>query len=324
MRKNILILTLTTFLSSIGSYAQMKYSNPVTEVSLPDPTVIQMPDGSFYTYGTEDISGVPVFRSKDLVRWIQVGTAFTRESRPSFLEKGSVWAPDINYINGKYLLYYTLSRWGEGQKNGIGVAVADKPEGPFRDCGALFTSNEIGVENSIDQCFIEDKGKKYLFWGSFKGIYAIELTDDGLGIRAGAEKVHIAGNAFEASYVHKRKGYYYLFASIGSCCEGVNSTYQTVVGRSKSLMGPYRDAKGGTMLDNNYEIIISGNDRFAGTGHNSEIVTDATGAEWILYHAYDRQAPRGRKLMLDRVEWNKNWPKVNDGTPSDYANAPIF
>ncbi len=71
------------------------------------------------------------------------------------------------------------------------------------------------------------------FGGSFHGIYGTELTEDGLSLKKGAPIEQIAGTAYEGTYIHKRGGYYYLFASIGRCCEGLKSTYTTVVGRSK-------------------------------------------------------------------------------------------
>lgn len=125
-----------------------------------------------------------------------------------------------------------MSVWGGEWTCGIGVAVSDKPEGPFLDKGKLFQSKDIDVQNSIDQFYIEDKGKKYLFWGSFRGIYAIELGKDGLSLKPDAAKKRIAGTAFEGTYIYKKRKYYYMFASIGSCCEGIKSTYQLVVGRS--------------------------------------------------------------------------------------------
>ena len=54
-----------------------------------------------------------------------------------------------------------------------------QPGRSFTDKGKLFISNEIGVQNSIDPFYIEEDGHKYLFWGSFRGIYGIELSDDG-------------------------------------------------------------------------------------------------------------------------------------------------
>lgn len=300
------------------------YSNPILNFSMPDPTIIKDDNGFFYLYATEDIRNVPIFRSKDLINWTNVGTAFTESSRPSFEPNGGIWAPDISYINNKYVLHYSMSVWGGEETCGIGVAIADKPEGPFVDNGKMFRSNEIGVTNSIDPFYIEDEGKKYLFWGSFRGLYAIELSNDGLSIKEGAEKQQIAGTAFEASYVHKRGNYYYLFASIGSCCEGVNSTYQLVVGRSESLFGPYMDKKGNKMMDNHYELVIGPNQRFVGNGHCSEIIQDDAGNDWIFYHSVDTQNPQGRVLLMDKIEWEQDWPKVANHSPSLKAEKPVF
>ncbi|MFN8241392.1 MAG: family 43 glycosylhydrolase [Bacteroidales bacterium] len=300
------------------------YNNPVVPVSLPDPTVIKADDGFFYLYATENTRNTPIYKSTDLVNWSFVGTAFTNSTRPVFEPGGGIWAPDINYINGKYVLYYSMSKWGGEWTCGIGVAISDKPVGPFTDQGILFRSSDIDVQNSIDQFYIEDNGKKYLFWGSFHGIYAIELSDDGLAVKPGSTKTRVAGTAYEATYVYKKGKFYYLFCSAGTCCEGVKSTYRVVVGRSAYLMGPYLDKSGQSMSDNHHETIISGNDRFRGPGHNAEIIRDDRGKTWILYHAVDRDNPKGRQLMLSEIKWEKGWPVIDGGTPSPVGTVPYF
>ncbi len=322
---NILVCTGQNELNPYNESENEKvFNNPVVAKSLPDPTIIKAGDGFFYLYATEDIRNTPIHKSKDLVNWEFVGTAFTNETRPSFEPKGGLWAPDINYINGKYVLYYSMSVWGGEWTCGIGVATSDSPQGPFTDRGKLFRSNEIGVQNSIDPFYIEEDGKHYLFWGSFRGIYAIELTSDGLSLKPGAEKQQIAGTAYEGVYIHKKDNWYYMFASIGSCCEGVNSTYTTVVGRSKNLFGPYLNKNGESMMENHHEVLIHKNDRFVGTGHNSEIVKDDAGNNWIFYHAVDKTNPRGRVLMLDEVQWQNVWPYVDGNSPSSVKNVPVF
>lgn len=289
-----------------------------------DESLLRLAEKILYLYATEDIRNTPIHRSRNLVDWEEIGTAFTEETRPTFEPKGGLWAPDINYINGQYVLYYSMSVWGGEWTCGIGVATSDKPEGPFIDKGPLFRSKTIQVQNSIDQFFMEDNGKKYLFWGSFRGIYGIELSGDGLSVRDGAKKKQVAGTAYEGTYIHKRGDYYYLFASIGSCCEGLKSTYTTVVGRSDSLFGPYTDKQGRPMMENHHEVLIHGNDAFVGTGHNSEIVTDDRGNDWVLYHAVSREHPTGRVLMLDRIRWRDGWPEVEGASPSLEAEAPEF
>jgi arabinan endo-1,5-alpha-L-arabinosidase len=309
---------------SVSLHAADKYSNPVIDYSLPDPSIIKGEDGYFYLYATEDIRNLPIHRSKDLVNWEFLGTAFTDENRPDFEPNGGIWAPDINKIGDKYVLYYSMSVWGGEWTCGIGCAVSDRPEGPFKDCGMMFRSNGIKVQNSIDPFYIEDNGHKYLFWGSFRGIYAIELSEDGLSLKSGSSPVQIAGTAYEGTYIHKRGGYYYMFASIGSCCEGLKSTYTTVVGRSTSLFGPYLDKKGQSMMDNHHEILIHKNDSFVGTGHNSEIVSDNAGTDWLFYHAVSVANPDGRVLMLDKIDWIDGWPSVEGNSPSVKSEKPLF
>lgn len=332
MKKHLFLLACLCFLSCSSSTAKDDipeekedyYRNPVISYSLPDPTVIKADDGYFYLYATEDIRNLPIHRSKNLIDWEYVGTAFTDRTRPDFEEKGGLWAPDINKIGNKYVLYYSMSVWGGEWTCGIGCATADKPEGPFTDQGKMFRSNEINVQNSIDPFYIENEGKKYLFWGSFSGLYVIELSDDGLSLKEGAVPQQVAGTAYEGAYIHKKEGYYYFFASIGSCCEGLNSTYTTVVGRSENLFGPYVDKNGGRMLDNRHEVLIRKNNSFVGPGHNSEIVTDNAGNDWFFYHAVDTKKPEGRVLMMDKIDWQNGWPSVNDGSPSTKSDKPVF
>ena len=252
--------------------AQTAYTNPVIDSSAPDPSVIRADDGTFYLYATENIRNTPIFHSADLVHWNLVGTAFTDETRPGWLPDGGIWAPDINKIGDDYVMYYSKSVWGGIWDAGIGVAVSRKPEGPFVDKGNIIQSRAIGVCNSIDPFYIEDQGRKYLFWGSFRGIFGVELAANGLHLKADFKPVQIAGTFMEATYIHRRGGYYYLFGSAGTCCEGNKSTYHITVGRSKNLFGPYVDKDGKPLMENHYETVLAGNADVAGPGHNAEML----------------------------------------------------
>jgi len=321
----ILFFQFVSFGCSNSGAITNEYYNPVLSISTPDPTIMKTLDGAFYLYGTEDIRNVPIYKSLNLIDWQFIGTAFTDESRPKLEPEGSISAPEINYINGRYVLYYSMSVLGEEWTCGIGVAVSDNPEGPFMDKGKLFRSDEIGIKNSIDPFYIEDEGKKYLFWGSFRGIYATELTDDGLSLKPDAKIWQIAGSLFEGTYIHKRDDYYYMFASVGSCCKGIESTYQLVVGRSKSLFGPYTNRDDKRMLDGNYTRVIGSNERFVGNGHCSQIVQDKSNNDWIFLHGVDVDNPQCRVLLLNQVKWDaKGWPYVEGGSPSLNASSPRF
>ena len=331
MNKKIIVAALG-ILAWGNLLAQNKYTNPVFDQNTPDPSVVQAPDGAFYAYGT----GGTCRKSYDLVNWEDMGIALQRPTWNDSVRtdkegkvhpmRFSLWALDVSRVGKKYLVHYASAYWGNETRTGLGVAEGTSPT-EFTDCGKMFCSTEIGVQNSIDPCYVKDKGKKYLIWGSFRRLYMGRLTKDGKRIKNPSHLTQVAGTAFEGAMVYKRKGYYYLFASVGTCCEGAKSTYHTVVGRSKKLAGPYVDRQGGRMLDNHYETVIKGNDRWKGPGHNSEIITDKEGDTWLLYHAYDALDPeKGRVMLLDKLLWDEEgWPYVEGGTPSTTPqDAPVL
>lgn len=298
------------------------FANPVFEPILADPSVIRS-GGWFYAYGTEDDWGdgegrrqIPIARSHDLVEWEYVGEAF--EDRPRW-KAGYLWAPEIVGWGDRYHLYYSVSVWGDANP-GIGVATAEHPAGPFTDHGPLFDSDSIGVANSIDPHVATDRdGTAHLIWGSFNGIYAVELTGDGLAV-TGAP-VELAGTAFEAPFIVERDGAYWFFGSLGSCCEGVDSTYRVAVGRSEHLLGPYVDRDGVDLRDGEGTTILEGGERFVGPGHNA-VVTDDAGTDWIVYHAIDAERPRAdsgvtrRPMLIDAISWDDDgWPTVAGAAP---------
>ena len=304
------------------------YNNPVIDRSLPDPTVIRAQDGYFYLYATEDTHNVPIYRSDDLVKWRYMGTAFTDATRPmDMVPNGGIWAPDINYIDGKYVLYYSKSTWGGTWEAGIGVAWSNRPNGGFHDAHKLFVGNEIGIENCIDPYFIQDDdGRNYLFFGSFHDIYGVELTADGLSLMEGTTPVKIAGGLIEATTIIKHDGYFYLIGSTGTCCEGANSTYRLVMTRSKNLLGPYGDRYGRSAIGDNFSPLLNKSPQVYGPGHCSRFVTDDAGQTWMLYHGYQASdVDGGRKVYLDRIRWgNDGWPTVQGMRPSVQADAPLF
>jgi len=200
------------------------------------------------------------------------------------------------------------------------------PAGPFTDLGKLFISNEIDVQNSIVPIYFGENGRHYLFWGSFRGIYAIELSDDALSVKAGATPVKITGTLTEGTNIYKHNGYYYLIGSSGSCCEGEHSTYHVVMARSGQLLGPYVDKEGRAALDNGFSLMLERNQDVIGPGHNANFVTDDAGHHWMLYHGFDAKEPEaGRKVYLDRIEWDsEGWPMVRNGQPSHKAPVPVI
>lgn len=307
------------------------YQNPVFEPDVADPTIIRGGDGWFYAYGTENTwtNGVhhlvPVLKSKNLIQWQFVRDAFA--SRPTWKAAGGIWAPDVTYMNGKYYMFYSVSTWGDSNP-GIGLAISNTPAGPFTDQGKVFDSNSIGVTNSIDPYFVQtgtgDSIKSYIFWGSFFGIYGIQLGPN-YKTTVG-EKFKIAGNAFEACYIREKAGKFYFFGSIGSCCDGANSQYHVNIAVATNIKGPYHDKSGNAIINDGQvgSPFLSGSQSlgWVGPGHNSKMITDDAGSDYFLYHAIDVSKPTlpggatRRPLLMDKITWMNGWPQIVGGVPS--------
>lgn len=297
------------------------YTNPIMDRAMPDPTVVSDDKGNYYMYATNMAKKVPIYTSRDLVNWTYCGDSFSEDQMPKDLEGGGIWAPDVIHYNDKYLMAYSLSKNAEYHDNGIGLAISDSPKGPFKNLGLLFTSDSSGVRNSIDPSFVLDNGKLYLLWGSFNGLFIVELHKNNKGsyyIEDISSKKQLAGKAFEGSHIYKKGKYYYLFASVGRCCLKDNSSYRVVVGRSENLFGPYLDSNGNKMLDNGYNFVVGSNEKFVGPGHGSKIIADRDGKTWYIYHSYLRgKGDKGRLPMLDEIQWDQDgWPYIYKGSPS--------
>ena len=309
------------------------YTNPViTFSSAADPTVIRTEDG-FYLYATQtDKYWVPIYFSKDLVNWEFKRTAFRNATKPQIPGGGAFWAHEISHINGKHVLYFSWEKWGDGDASYTAVATSDSPLGDFVNSKELLTKEDFG-SNCIDQFYYEEDNKKYMFVGSFNGIYVTELTDDGLSVKRNENgtptlKKQVCGKAFEGTNIYKKNGYYYLFASINNCCDGERSRYKVVVGRSQDLLGPYLDKSGKDMINNAWELVLEGDgQKFFGPGHNSIIVQDDAGTDWMIYHSYVKENGEvgGRLGMLDRVLWTEDgWPYIKNCVPSTSDFLPVF
>lgn len=303
-----------------------KYHNPVVYQGLPDPTVITGEDGLFYLFATEETRNIPIMVSPNLIDWCKTGTVFNEDNRPSFINKGELWAPDVNRIGNKYVLYYSLATTSMSQWDwAIGVAIADEPYGKWQDKGLLFNGEEIGVLSSIDPCFYSEAGKNWLIWGSYYGIWIIELSKDGLSVKSGAEKHRLAsGYGLEGSMIFKKGDKYYLFISEGGT--GYEQHYRLGVYKADNLMGPYLNRKGlDAAEDAEAEYFLSAGNGFVSPGHCSEIITDDVGRDWLLYHAFVKGNPGARNLMLDVIKWEDGWPTIGDGHPTlESEIAPSF
>ena len=282
----------------------------------------------FYLFSSEVSSGsgadqvveyLPTMTSPNLTEWSVGRSVFDDISKPSFISGSKISCPDIAFVGGKYLLYYTLS---SSSATGIGVAEADFASGPFTDKGALITSSASGLTGVASPSFVTDGTSNYLAFGSFGGIFVVRLSADGLSVEG--TPVMIASDDFDAPCIVFKEGKFHLFVSSGSVTGVATSTSRIRYGRAERAEGPYLDRSMKDMLDDGGENLIGTSVKFSGPGHCSAIsVSD--GSVWLLYNAYDLSAvDRGRTLMLDRLEFNDGWASVRGGICSFSAAAPAI
>jgi arabinan endo-1,5-alpha-L-arabinosidase len=313
----------------------MTYHNPVLDADFPDPSVLRAPDSYYYAYATQtkragQILNFQVARSRDLATWEYLGEALP--AKPSWAATSQrFWAPDVSrHPDGRYLMYYSAQPNDPEAGHYLGIAVADRPEGPFIDSGQPLLAGGAGFENIDPMRFVDPAdGRQWLFWGSgFGPLRVRELAADGLGFADGskAEVVVVPrtapdpapyGHLIEGSWVHYRQGWYYLFYSGDNCC-GPDARYAVLVARARHATGPYQTLAQATGTSG---TILTENDRWQAPGHNS-LITDDHGQDWLLYHAIDRQQPTfdaindeqgysRRVMLLSKVDYNEDgWPVV--------------
>jgi len=282
------------------------------------------------TNGTLNSHLMLIYQSTDLINWTYVSDVFTK--RPKWVGSSNLWAPDIQFFNGKYYLYYTAANAGshgtKGSGGAIGVATSSSPAGPWTDSGAAVVELQMNRWVYDSHVVLDDygpapSGLRYIFYGSFVGgIHARKLSADGLHSDKTSDVAITTSERYEASYIRKHGGSYYLFSSAANCCNDDLTGYSIFVGRSATLLGPYTDREGISLLDSRAggspAISMNGN-RWVGPGHNAAL-TDYAGQEWLVYAAVNRVDSffvggnfTKRTPMFDPLDWNNGWPTVRGG-----------
>jgi arabinan endo-1,5-alpha-L-arabinosidase len=217
-----------------------------------------------------------------------------------------VWAPDVKVYNGRTYMYYSVSTFGS-RVSLIGLLSASSiAAGDWRDDGLVIRTTESNNYNAIDpDLTVDANGAAWLSFGSWNS--GIKLTRLGSNMKPTGTLYSIASRSggIEAPTIVLRNGYYYLFVSTGTCCQGVNSTYQIRYGRSTSITGPYVDKSGANMMNGGGSLLDGGNDRWKGPGGQ-----DIAGTSVIVRHAYDAQDNGNAKLLISNLNWDSDgWPR---------------
>lgn len=151
----------------------------------------------------------------------------------------------------------------------------------------------------------------WMTYGSFwDGIFLIEL-DPRTGLRKqgdGVPRRLAFAPEIEAPFLCRQGEWYYLFVNWGKCCQGVKSTYEIRVGRSRKVEGPYLDREGVDLVRGGGTLVLGSEGRYIGPGHAS--IYGEGGREWLMHHFYDAErGGRATARMLGLV-WKEGWPEV--------------
>ncbi len=314
------------------------------QVSIHDPVMAKEGD-VYYLFSTGP--GITFYTSKDLKTWERRGRVFpgdpswAKEVAPSF--NGHIWAPDIVERDGRFYLYYSVSAFGRNT-SAIGVTVnrtldPESPEYRWEDKGIVLRSvPHRDLWNAIDPAVVfDERGTAWMSFGSFwGGLKLAKLAEDLVSVaepqewhtlakreRHWATDEADAGAAeIEAPFIYRKGEYYYLFVSWDKCCRGAESTYKMVVGRSKDVTGPYVDRAGKSMAEGGGTLLLEGDERWAGVGHNS--VYAFGGKDVMVFHAYENADDGRQKLKVAELAWDEDgWPVVEAGVLEGYVSEEV-
>ena len=284
------------------------FKNPVLPGFHADPSVCRAGDDFYLVNSTfQYFPGVPVFHSKDLVNWEQVGNCLTRPSQVDL--KGTdgnsgIYAPTIRYNNGRFYMVTTVF-----PSRRHFYVWTDNPAGEW--------SEPVVIDFAIGSCdptlYFEDD-KCYFLWK--EGDIKICEIDVETGKQLG--EIHhlgvgLGGRYPEGPHIYKKDGYYYLLLAEG----GTEHGHHVNILRSKNLFGPYQPNPDNPILSH-FNMKMQ-NSQIQGLGH-ADLVQAPDSSWWMICLGYRTsgylQHVMGRETMLAPVRWEQGgWPVVNgDGT----------
>ncbi|MBO9681238.1 MAG: family 43 glycosylhydrolase [Flavisolibacter sp.] len=296
-------------ISTIVLLLMLLSATAIAQVGKPfihDPSTLMESDGKYFTFGT----GGGGLISTDGWTWYGGGV------RP-----GGGAAPDVVKIGDRYLIAYGATGGGlGGGHNGRILTMWNKtldPNSPdFKYSEAVVVASSDGVEDNdaIDPGLLLDPtdGRLWLSYGTYFGFIRLVELDPKTGKPIeGNKAINIAIDC-EATDLIYRDGWYYLLGTHGTCCDGANSTYNIVVGRSRKVTGPYLDNMGRDMLKGGGKMVLDATDRLIGPGHFGRTVLE-NGVEKMSCHYEADLDQSGRSVLGIRpLLWKDGWPVAGD------------
>jgi xylan 1,4-beta-xylosidase len=315
MYKKIFIILLL-FCGMSFSYAQY-YKNPVISGFHPDPSVCRV-GSDFYLVNSSFgyFPGVPLFHSKDLINWEQIGNCLSRPSQVNLSKAstgGGIYAPTIRYDNGTFYMITT-----NVSDKGNFIIHTKNPQGEWSDPVWI---KQKGIDPSL---YFED-GKCFLVSNPDNGISLCQINPM-TGEQLTESKLiwnGTGGRYPEGPHIYKKDNWYYLLISEG----GTEYGHKLTIARSRNIDGPYLANPSNPILT--HINMNAQSNPIQGTGHG-DIVEAGDGSFWLVCLAFRPQSGNnhviGRETYLAPVRWDKKaWPVINgDGTISLQMDVPTL
>ena len=294
-----------------------EYRNPILEGFYPDPSVLRVGDDYYLVLSSFAFyPGLPIFHSKDLVHWTQIGNAINRPGQLDFTGRkvsDAVFAPDISYHDGLFYIVNTCVRC-----KGNFVITAKNPAGPWSD--PIWLPFE-GIDPSIywegDKAYIvnnraPDEPPRY---DGHRAIW-IQQFDWRKGKMIGPSTQIVNGGVditkqpvwIEGPHIFKKDGWYYLSAAEG----GTSVNHSQVIFRSRNLRGPFVPWAGNPILTQR-DLDPQRPHPITSAGH-AKLIQTQNGAWWATFLAvrpYEGDYYNtGRETFLLPVTWKDGWPVI--------------
>ena len=263
-------------------------------------------DGKYYTFGT----GGGGLISEDGWTW-----------NSGAVRPGGGAAPDAIKIGDRYLVVYGSTGGGlggghDGKINTMWNKTLDPKSPDFKYTDPIVVASSANMEDcdAIDPGLLFDPtdGRLWCSYGTYFGFIRIVELDPKTGKRVeGNQAINVAIDC-EATDLIYRNGWYYLLGTHGTCCDGANSTYNIVVGRSRKVTGPYLDNMGRDMLEGGGKMVVAAGGRVTGPGHFGRTILE-DGVERMSCHYEADLDQSGRSVLAIRpLLWKNDWPVAGD------------
>ncbi len=291
-------------------------TNPILKGFYPDPSICSVGEDFYLVNSTfAYFPGIPIFHSKDLVNWTQIGNVIDRENQINLngIEHSQgIYAPTIRYNKGTYYLITTNI-----PHDGNIILTANSPEGPWSDPYKI-----EGAEGIDPSLFFDDDGKAYYIGTrpnrkgvKYNGDWYIWIQEiDLVSMKLIGESHEIWNGAMknviwpEGPHLYKKDGYYYLMIAEG----GTGPDHCITIARSNSIYGEYINNPKNPIithrhLGEDYEV--------KNVGHGD--LVKAKNDDWYIVMLGSRQyggyCNTGRETFLAKVNWENGWPVINKG-----------